>query len=93
IGPYSILKDFGNESFRIALPSHLKARGVHNVFHALLLRIHVPNNDHLFPGHAENQVGLIDEVSGEWAIEQIIGHSGSKMDSLFQVKWKSGDIT
>ncbi|SJL12635.1 uncharacterized protein ARMOST_16064 [Armillaria ostoyae] len=93
IGPYSILKDFGNGSFRIALPSHLKARGVHDVFHASLLRIHVPNDDRLFPGRAENQVGLTDEVSGEWAVEQIVGHSGSRTDSLFQVKWKSGDVT
>ncbi|KAK0431511.1 hypothetical protein EV421DRAFT_1911771 [Armillaria borealis] len=32
-------------------------------------------------------------MSGEWAVEQIIGHSGSKTDSLFKVKWKSGDVT
>ncbi|PBL03958.1 hypothetical protein ARMGADRAFT_875210, partial [Armillaria gallica] len=80
-------------SFRIALPSHLKARGAHDVFHASLLRVHIPNDDRLFPGRAENQVGLTDEVSGEWAVEQIIGHSGTKTDSLFQVKWKSGDVT
>lgn len=58
-----------------------------------MLRVHVSNDNHLFPGHAENQVRLTGKVSGEWAIEQIIGHSGSKMDSLFQVKWKSRDIT
>lgn len=67
-------------------------RGVHNVFHVSLLRVHISNDDHLFPGHAENQVGLTDEVSGEWAVKQIIGHSGAKMDSLFQVKWQSRDV-
>ena len=50
IGPYRILKDFKNQSFLIDLPSHLKQRGIHNVFHAALLRIHVPNDDRLFPG-------------------------------------------
>ncbi len=38
IDPYPILKDFGNGSFRIELPLNLKARGIHDVFHALLLR-------------------------------------------------------
>ncbi len=93
IGPYPILKDFGNGSFRIELLSNLKVRGIHDVFHVSLLRVHIPNDDQLFPGRAENQMGLTDEMSGEWAVEQIIGHSGSKMDSLFKVKWKSGDMT
>jgi hypothetical protein len=37
IGPYKILHDFGNASFRLDLPPHLKQRGVHDVFHASLL--------------------------------------------------------
>ena len=45
IGPYKVLKDFKNQSFLIDLPAHLKQRGVHNVFHAALLRIHIPNDD------------------------------------------------
>lgn len=36
---------------------------------------------------------MSEEGSGEWAVEQIIGHSGSKTEALFQVKWKSGDVT
>lgn len=50
IGPYRILKDFGNFSYQLELPSNLKQRGVHDVFHASLLRIHHPNDDRLFPG-------------------------------------------
>ena len=50
IGPYKILRDFNNQSFWIELPSHLKQRGVHDIFHASLLRIHEPNDDQLFPG-------------------------------------------
>jgi len=45
IRPYKVLRDFKNQSFQIDLPSHLKQRGVHNVFHAALIRIHVLNDD------------------------------------------------
>ena len=45
IGPFKIIKDFGNNSFKIELPPELKRRGVHPVFHASLLRVHVPNDD------------------------------------------------
>lgn len=37
VGPYLILKDFGNHSFRIQLPSHMQKRGIHNSFHTSLL--------------------------------------------------------
>ena len=50
IGPYRIIENFGNNSYRIELPDNLKQRGVHNVFHSSLLRIHIPNDDRLFPG-------------------------------------------
>ncbi|KAF8805802.1 hypothetical protein BYT27DRAFT_7052971, partial [Phlegmacium glaucopus] len=40
IGPYKILKDFNNQSFKIELPAHLKQWGLHDVFHASLLRLH-----------------------------------------------------
>ena len=50
IGPYKITEDYGNNSYKLDLPARLKQRGVHPVFHSSLLRIHVPNDDHLFPG-------------------------------------------
>jgi hypothetical protein len=93
IGPYKILQDYGNQSFRLELPSHLKQRGVHDVFHASLLRIHHPNDDRLFPGRLDNQIGGAIEPEGEWAVDKILSHSGSKEDSLFEIKWKAGDIT
>jgi hypothetical protein len=37
LGPHKILRDFGNHSFLIDLPPHLKAQGLHDVFHASLL--------------------------------------------------------
>ncbi|PBK96553.1 hypothetical protein ARMGADRAFT_924524, partial [Armillaria gallica] len=55
--------------------------------------IHIPNDDCLFSGRAESQVEMSEKSSSEWAIEQIIRHSSSKTEALFQVKWKSEDVT
>ena len=93
IGPYRILHDFGNSSFRLELPSHLKKRGVHDVFHASLLREHLPNDDRLFPGRLDTQIGTTPDVEGEWAVDRILSHAGSKTDSVFEIKWKAGDVT
>ena len=48
IGPYLITENFGNNSYWVNLPNSLKQQGVHNVFHASLLRVHIPNDDRLF---------------------------------------------
>ncbi|KZV91302.1 hypothetical protein EXIGLDRAFT_593158, partial [Exidia glandulosa HHB12029] len=53
-------------TFKIDLPSELKARGVHPMFHASLLRIHVPNDDRRFPGRTAAQVLKLDEPGDEW---------------------------
>lgn len=90
IGPYKILNDFKNQSFQIELPSHLKQRGVHDVFHAALLGIHVPNDDRLFPGRQFNQLNAGDDAEAEWAVDKILSHSGSSQDSVFEVLWKAG---
>ena len=37
IGPFKIIKDFGNNSFKIDLPSDLKRQGIHPIFHSSLL--------------------------------------------------------
>jgi len=93
IGPYKILQDYGNQSFRLDLPSRLKQRGVHDVFHASLLRIHHPNDDRLFPGRLDNQLGGDIDPEGEWAVDKILSHHGSKRDAVFEIKWQAGDIT
>ncbi len=93
IGPYKILKDFGNSSFKIDLPSSLKQRGVHDVFHASYLRIHHPNDDRLFPGRSESQILPLDGLKGEWAVNKIETHSGKAPNLLFKVLWKVGDVT
>ncbi|KAJ3556748.1 hypothetical protein NP233_g11909 [Leucocoprinus birnbaumii] len=93
IGPYPIIRDFGNNSYKIGLSKTLRQRGVHDVFHSSLLRIHVPNDDRLFPGRLDTQVWDFGEFEQEWAVERIRSHSGSKRQALFEVEWKSGDVT
>ncbi|KDQ29992.1 hypothetical protein PLEOSDRAFT_1026991, partial [Pleurotus ostreatus PC15] len=80
-------------SFTLDLPSRLKQRGIHNTFHASLLCVHVPNDDRLFPGRLDTQVFEVDDTDPEWAVEEILSHSGSRENSLFEIAWKSGDIT
>ena len=95
IGPYKIIEDFKNSSFRVELPSRLKSRGVHNVFHASLLRAHVPNDDRLFPGRIDSQIWDFndDAETEEWTVERITSHSGNKSSLMFEVEWKAGDRT
>ena len=93
IGPYKVIKDFNNQSFQIELPSHLKQRGIHDVFHSSLLWIHTPNNDHLFPGRMDMQIGGSPKVEQEWTVEKILSHAGSGENSHFEILWKAGDIT
>ncbi|TFK46268.1 hypothetical protein OE88DRAFT_1603165, partial [Heliocybe sulcata] len=84
-------------SYRLELSSNLRSRGIHNVFHASLLRIHEPNDDRLFPGRLDSQVLLTDEdtagVEPEWAVERILAHKGKGPDALFLLQWRSGDET
>lgn len=93
VGPYKITKDFGNYSYRVDLPDNLKRRGIHNVFHAALLKLHVPNDDRLFPGRSYEQVCVDLEHETEWSIDKILSHVGTGENATFEVKWKAGDIT
>jgi len=93
LGPYKILRDFNNHSFLIDLPPRLKARGLHNVFHSSLLRIHVPNDDRRFPGRSDDQLSQDETHTGEWAVERIISHVDSGTNSTFEIQWASGDVT
>ena len=53
----------------------------------------MPNDDCLFPRHIDMQIGMDSQNDGEWAVDKFLSHSGSKTNPIFEVKWKSGDIT
>ena len=73
---------------------HVGKRGdEHRNMTIVTLRIHIPNDDRLFPGHMDTQIGDGPENDDEWAVDQIISHAGSANDVVFKVQWKSGDIT
>ncbi|KAF7298585.1 hypothetical protein MIND_00805300 [Mycena indigotica] len=72
----------------------MKQRGVHDVFHASLLRVHLPNDDRRFPGRLENQLGIsTSDATNEWAVDKIVGHHGRRAEAIFEILWKSGDRT
>jgi len=62
IGPYHIIENFGNNLYHIELPDNLKQHGVHKIFHSSLLRIHIPNDDRLFPRRRDDQ---IEDLGGD----------------------------
>ncbi|KAF9441405.1 hypothetical protein P691DRAFT_613056, partial [Macrolepiota fuliginosa MF-IS2] len=82
-----------NNSYKIDLSASLRKRGIHDVFHASLLRIHIPNDDRLFPGQTDTQIWDFEESDNKWTVEQIRSHSGAGIHALFEVEWKSGDKT
>lgn len=93
VGPYKIVRIAGNDAYEIDLPRELKTKGIHPVFYASLLRVHVPNDDRLFPGREASQVTGLGDESNEWAVDSIEAHYGKGTDSLFKVVWKAGDHT
>ena len=49
------------------------------MFHTSLLRIHIPKS--------------ADDADGEWTVDRILSHAGSGADTLFEIWWKTGDVT
>jgi len=41
----------------------------------------------------DTQLGNSPETEGEWAVDRILSHANSKSNSIFEVKWKTGDMT
>ncbi|EPQ54988.1 hypothetical protein GLOTRDRAFT_28454, partial [Gloeophyllum trabeum ATCC 11539] len=83
-------------SYQVELSAHLKGRGIHNLSHALLLRIHKPNDDQLFPGRTDAQVTILDADTTkglEWAVDKIIAHKGKGRGTTFEPIWQAGDHT
>jgi len=93
VGPYKIVQDFGNYLFHIELPSSLRQRGIHDVFHLSLLCIHIPNDDCLFPGWSDEQIPELGRTARKWMVDKILSHQGSHSDTKFEVLWTSGDKT
>ncbi|KIM69656.1 hypothetical protein SCLCIDRAFT_55657, partial [Scleroderma citrinum Foug A] len=73
--------------YRTELPtSSLRQRGIQEVFHSSLLRIHIPNDDGPF---STSKSG----TTCKWTVDKILSHQGSHADAKFEVLWMSGDKT
>jgi hypothetical protein len=94
IGPYRITRELEpGASFALDLPNELKRRGLHNAFHASLLKAHVPSDDRRFPGRQLSQFSGIETDPREWEVDRILSHSGKGKSAQFELKWKTGDVT
>ncbi|CAG7850966.1 SubName: Full=Related to TY3B-TY3B protein {ECO:0000313/EMBL:CCA76064.1} [Serendipita indica DSM 11827] len=91
IGPFRISKVIEpGATYRLELPDELRQRGIHNSFHASLLRFHVPNDDRKFPGRSLQHVTGFGKPS-HWPVDRIVSHYGTGKRAIFEVLWKSGD--
>jgi hypothetical protein len=94
IGPYKVLKVLvPGTSYRLELPDELKARGVHNAFHASLLRVYVANCDTRFPGRQLEQLAAFGMADEQWEVDRIKSHIGEGDESTFELIWTNGDST
>ncbi|KAG8733788.1 hypothetical protein FRC12_018761 [Ceratobasidium sp. 428] len=94
IGLHRIIQEVTKGTlYKIDLPSSLSARGIHPVFHASLLRPHMPNNDRKFPGQSGEQIIALDKEPEEWAVDCTVTHAGKGRESKFKLLWKSGDYS
>ena len=77
LGPFKILRTVKpGAAYQLELSKELKTRGIHDVFHASLLRPHVPSDDRRFPGRMPCQMPGFGEQPSEWAVERIRSHRG-----------------
>ena len=59
---YRIIRNTKNKAFELNLPLEIKNHNIHPVFYALLLWIHVLNNNRLF---SRKEVGQVTGLSNE----------------------------
>ena len=85
IRPYRIIRNARNKAFELDLLLEMKNHNIHSVFHASLLRIHVPNNDRLFPEREVGQVTGLSDENQEWTVDSIETHARKSRTALFKV--------
>jgi hypothetical protein len=95
VGPFKVLDaQPSTSSYRVELPTQLRARHLHDRFHRSKLRPYHANDDALFP-HREAQAfydfGTPDDQ--EWLVEELVSHKWDRNKLLFQVLWNMGDTT
>ena len=95
IGPFKILKAHPcTSTYRVELPTLLRAHNLHDRLHRSKLRPYHANDDALFPhreAHAIYDFGTPDNQ--EQLVDEIITHKWDGDDLTFQLHWNNGDET
>ena len=95
VGPFKILDAQPSVStYKVELPTQLRARNLHDRFHRSKLRPYYANDDALFPhreAHMFYDFGTPDDQ--EWLVEEILSHQWDKNRLSFQILWNLGDTT
>ncbi|KAF8752795.1 hypothetical protein RHS01_07224 [Rhizoctonia solani] len=80
-------------TYHVELPEDLRRRGIKAIFHASLLKPHIPYEDRRFPGRNYKQIASLEADDDEWAVEKIVGHRGKGSNAVFEIVWQTGDRT
>jgi len=95
ISPYEVTKSHPNESqYMLDLPSELKARRIHPLFHILRLRHYISNDNKVFPRREVHAYyDFSNAGDNEWLLDEILTHQWNGNKVLFLVQWNLGDTT
>ncbi|EJD36661.1 hypothetical protein AURDEDRAFT_31431, partial [Auricularia subglabra TFB-10046 SS5] len=77
-------------SYRLKLPADMRKRGVHDVFHAELLRPYVANDDVRFPDRSWHGIATVPLSRAKHSIAEIVGHKKLNEGFVFYAKWGNG---
>jgi len=95
VGPFKVLKAHPSTStYKVKLPTHLRARNLHDCFHRSKLRPYHANDDALFPhreAHMFYDFGTPD--AQEWLVDEIFTHKWDKDRLSLHIRWNQGDTT
>ncbi|KZV93616.1 hypothetical protein EXIGLDRAFT_576582, partial [Exidia glandulosa HHB12029] len=80
-------------SYKLELSKELRRRRIHPVFHANLLRLHIPNDDERFPGRQWSQIAGLGENSKDRTVTEIVGYTKRGATFVFYVRWSDGFTT
>jgi hypothetical protein len=95
IGPYTVIEAH-NQAFtvKLELPAALEAKWIKSMFHASLVRLHIPNDNERFP-HRDvlKHYDFGQEAKEEWYVDEMLAHHWNGSALEFQVRWSLGNTT
>jgi len=95
VGPWKVLRAWPDTStYKLDLPTALRERRIHPIFHISLLRPYNTSNDTLFPNRIQPKpYNFGAEDDQKWFVDEIIGHRWDGRELDLEVRWSQGDTT